>query len=286
MKLKSLLAIALITVLFNSCLKEHNSEDVLKDKGSVISKIQEVGQYGFVKAISLNVTPSTETLDLITLQVWAPRDNKPSGKVHLKLTLDSNAVISQGLKNLPASAYSGLVLEYDVAAGESVSVPITINKNNLNLSYTYGIGFILQTASQGVISEIDKEIVVQIGLKNAYDGIYKTRGYTLRAGDPVLTGNFSNVEIGLVTAGVYVNDFDRPQVWGDGQTGVAIGNPRITVDPATNNVTITSSGGAMNYPGYPSRYDPATKTFYLGFTWGAGPTARAAFDTMVYNRPR
>ena len=288
MKLRSILkTTAPLAILLSSCLKTHNSKDVINDSGSIVSVIQEVGQYGAVKAISINALPATETVDLITLKFYAPRDVKPGGDITVHLVKNDALVTAQGLTIPPANGVtiSSLDVVIPKATGEA-KLTAVINKNNLNLTTTYGLGFVLQSASEGVVSPIDKQIVVQIGLKNAYDGIYKTRGYTLRSGDPNLTGNFSNVEFGLVTAGVYVNDFDRLQVWGDGQTGVGIGPPRLTVDPATNNVTITSSGGGYNYPGYSSRYDPATKTFYLGFTWGAGPSARAAFDTMVYNRPR
>src|SRR5262245_8437840 len=178
MKLKSLLAvIAPVALLFTSCLKSHNSTDVLDDKGSIISKIQDVGENGGpLKFMSLDLIPSTETVNLITLQVFAPRDNKPNGNVHITLVQDPNAVTAAGYTNLPTSAYSNLVLEYDVPAGGSVKVPITLNKTSLNLANTYGIGFKITTVSQGVISEPDKSIVVGIGLKNRWDGIYEMSG--------------------------------------------------------------------------------------------------------------
>jgi len=59
----------------------------------------------------------------------------------------------------------------------------------------------------------------------------------------------------------------------------------LTID-GSNNVTITSAGGAYNNPGYTSVYDPGTKTFFISFTWGAGPSSRLSTDTLSYLGPR
>jgi hypothetical protein len=289
MKLKSILVVAASSLVLASCLKSKGLVEKLNsDSGSIVTEIWDVNYYGDVKAISVETTPATEQVALVTLKFYAPKSNKPAGDITAHLVRNDAIALAQGLVIPPSNGISvpnAIDVVIPKATGEA-TLTVTVNKNNLDLTKTYGLGFDLQSVSEGVVSQLAKEIVVQIGLKNAYDGIYSGKGYTLRAGDNVLTGNFSGYTVGLVTAGVYVNDFDRAQVWGDGQTGVAIGNPRVTVDPTTNNVTITSSGGASNYPGYPSRYDPTTKTFYLGFTWGAGPSSRAAFDTLKYTGPR
>ena len=39
-------------------------------------------------------------------------------------------------------------------------------------------------------------------------------------------------------------------------------------------------------PSYTNRYDPATKTIYAAFTWGAGSASRLALDTLKYLRPQ
>jgi hypothetical protein len=63
--------------------------------------------------------------------------------------------------------------------------------------------------------------------------------------------------------------------------------PIITVDPTTNKISLKSSGGTISAnPSYDNRYDPATKTFYISFTWGAGVTARLHTDTLVYKKAR
>lgn len=191
---------------------------------------------------------------------------------------------------LPDGSYEFDSMEVIIPRGER-TVQMRLNfpdaLNTLDLTKNYGLGLKISSVNPSgiVIAENQRRILIGINIKNQYDGIYDMRGYSLRAGDPAKTGNFSGVEMSLLTAGLHVLDFGALQNWSD-LTGVAIGEPRITVNPVTNKVTITSSGGAVNLPGYDSRYDPATRTFYLGFTWGGGPASRVAIDTLQYMRTR
>src|SRR4029079_13933191 len=90
MKLRSLLtAIAPLVVLFASCLKSHNSLDVINDNGSIVTVIADVGQTGGAKVIAMNALPATETTDLLTLKVYSPGNVKPSGSVHVKLVVSN-----------------------------------------------------------------------------------------------------------------------------------------------------------------------------------------------------
>lgn len=160
-------------------------------------------------------------------------------------------------------------------------------KNTLDLTKSYAVGLRIKSVAPSgvVIAENLRRILVGVNIKNQYDGVYSMRGYTLRAGDAAKTGFFSGQEMSLLTAGLHVLDFNDLLVWAD-LTGIGIGEPQLVVNPATNKVTVSSSGGAVNLPGYDSRYDPATRTFYLGFTWGAGPSSRVSIDTLEYLRPR
>src|SRR5436853_3839545 len=113
MKLKSLLtAIAPMAVLFTSCLKSHNSVDVINDNGSIVTAIADVGPTGGSSVITVNAAPATEAIDLLTLRVYSPRGVKPSGPVHVKLAITN----ASGYDQMPASGYS-LPLEYDIPAG-------------------------------------------------------------------------------------------------------------------------------------------------------------------------
>jgi hypothetical protein len=188
---------------------------------------------------------------------------------------------------VPPTAIFNLPASVVIKKGERISQSqITITNNS---SFDFGVNYALPlkitSASKGVISSNFGKAVYAFGVRNIYDGHYSLKGYSLRAGDAAKTGNFV-LDAGrdLVTVGGNINQFNDLQVWAD-LTGVGIGLPTFTVN-ADNSVTISSSGGAYNAPGYNSRYDPATKTYYVSFTWGAGPSARLATDTLVYVRPR
>jgi Domain of unknown function (DUF1735) len=237
----------------------------------------------------------SKVLDIQTAPTTIPfyvEVNSSSGKsipaIDVTIAKDATAVTNAGYEFLPDSTYQLLNTTATVdPATHLATFNLKLTTTKINLSHAYALGYKITSATGGAVLTTNKNnVVIAVGVKNIYDGVYLGRGYVLRAGDAVLTGHFSGVEFGLVTFGAYSNDFDHLQVWGDGVSGVGIGIPRITVDPATNLVTITSPGGAINMPGYPSRYVPATKTFYLGFTWGGGPGVREAYDTLVYLRPR
>src|SRR5436853_4252156 len=125
MKMRFLLAIAApVAVLFTSCLKAHNSTDVLNDKGSTVSAIQDVAEFRTNKFLSLALLPATQVVELITLKSYSARGAN-TGTVHVTLVQDPAAVTAAGYTAIPANAQSGLVLEYDVPIGGSVTVPIT-----------------------------------------------------------------------------------------------------------------------------------------------------------------
>ena len=135
-------------------------------------------------------------------------------------------------------------------------------------AFAYKIGSVAESGY--TISGNHKSSIAAILAKNQWDGLYTMKGYTLRAGDAVKTGNFAPVKMELQTSGSNSVAFGTLQVWADG-TGVGIGNPVLSIS-STNAVTITSTGGATNAPGYTSRYDPAKRQFYISFAWGAWPS--------------
>jgi hypothetical protein len=163
---------------------------------------------------------------------------------------------------------------------------VTIDINaDFDFGAAYALPIKITSVSSGIISTNLGTSIYSFGVRNKYDGHYSMKGYTLRAGDAVKTGNFTNSDgINLLTGGASIVQFEDLQVWAD-QTGVGIDYPVLTVN-GDNTVTIYSAGGGKNAPGYPSRYDPATKTFYISFTWGGGPTSRLATDTLVYLKGR
>ncbi len=211
---------------------------------------------------------------------------------------DYDAANGAAHEEAPTSLYT-VINPGDSVNGYVVTIPKGSNtgylqiklKPNDFLGFDYALGMQInkvEPAGYLIASNLSSGIVA-IGVKNEWDGIYDYKGYSLRAGDATLTGNFSDKQMTLITKGAVSVGFGSLALWGDGNSGISIGNPLLTIDnsgSAPFPVTITSDGGGKNAPGYNSRYDPATKTFYISFTWGAGPAARLSTDTLTYLKPR
>jgi hypothetical protein len=134
--------------------------------------------------------------------------------------------------------------------------------------------------------------IVTVSIRNQWDGSYMMKGWVLRAGDAARTGNFSGVEWKLGTVGKSAVAFWQPQIWADGSTVGGIGNWVLSIDdsngpnnPMPVSVSDPTNPAVSSNPDYNNRYDPATKTFYISVYWGAGPSSRAAIDTLVYTGP-
>ncbi len=311
MKLKNIiytssLAVILSTV-FASCLKDDafdNHEIQSVSSGGITQNVVYVGltatsnsnhlQLAFEKS---DVDTTFDAVPILLAGGAAPEDIQVTLAYDPALLGDYNAANGTTHEEAPTGLYSVL------NPGDSVNgYVVTIQKGQttgylqlkLNpddfLGFDYALGLKIVSVSSGyIISGNFNTGILAIGVKNEWDGIYDYKGYSLRAGDASLTGNFSGKEMPLITKGANSVGFGSIPLWGDGNSGISIGNPLLTLNtsvPPPYPITITSDGGAYNLPGYDSRYDPDTKTFYIAYTWGAGPTARQSIDTLTYLRPR
>jgi len=204
-----------------------------------------------------------------------------------------------GTPILPSTFYSGLPSSVVIAKGTRITyITLTINTTVFDPSKSYILPLAITSTTYGAVSGNYGTVFYQVGAKNKYDGIYTAKGVVVRATDPVLSGFFSGLSYPLATTGA--NSLGMSQTWSTGGGIAGIDGTTITVDPTTNLVTMsaTSNPALVNNTvgikdgvgtpgtGFTNRYDPATKTFYLSFYWGTGPTNRAAQDTLVYKGPR
>lgn len=304
MKLKTLSIIAASSLVLASCLKSRDSLGVHGDKGSIVTEIYDVSYLGSdTKVISLEALPATETVDAISIRVYAPRENKPSGAVHVTLVQDAAAVTAAGLTAIPANAITLPPLEFDIPAGTTeFKVPITLNKNNLDLSKQYGIGFKITAVSQGVVSDLSNAIVVAIVIKNEYHADYHVTGYFFHPSAP----RDIDMEKGLGTLGAKRCE---AEVLGDlggwkfafdvsgtntltnwearGSTPAAPASGFMSSD---NPGAIDYSAAAPNNPGTPpwvhstynNTYNPTTKTFWMHY--GYNGTSDAGRTRQIYEK--
>jgi len=187
----------------------------------------------------------------------------------------------------PSSVFSFPSSVVILKGTRTTQVKATVTRSaDYDFAQAYALPLAISSASTGIISDNFGKSVYSFGVRNQYDGIYSVNGWVLRAGDPVLSGFFKDVKRNVVTTGASSNTF--AQTWSTGSDAGGLAGLTLTVDPATNKVTVwcTSNPAVTNEPSYDNRYDPATKTYFVSFYWGTGPTNRAATDTLVYVSPR
>lgn len=165
---------------------------------------------------------------------------------------------------------------------------INLNGKKWDLSKRYALGFTVTDGGTYTLTTGKLDILALLSIKNKYEGIYEVRGAALRAGDPVLSGPVGPMERAFGTAGPTSIQWEGQVPWANGGGSALPGGyePKITLDEATNKLTISSPAGIIADPAYDQHYDPATKTFYIQFTWGAGPASRLHTDTLIYKRPK
>ncbi len=308
MKLKSISFLAIAASLtLTSCLKSRDSLGLLNDSGSIVTEISDVNISGPEKFLSLDLTPATETVNIITLKSYSPRSNRPAGgTVRVRLVQDPAAVTAAGLTALPANAYTLPALEFDVPSSGELKIPITLNKNNLNLANSYGIAFKIAEVNSGVISELAKSIVIGIGLKNRYDGRYMASGTFVDLANAAFT-YYGPQEYWLITTGAASNDVFNETLgtygylFMNGATATYYGSFGLKINWDVNTNAITS---VTNYYGQPAgngrsaeldpsgvnKWDPATKQIKIKY-WMNQPAVitphRSAFnETWNYLGPR
>lgn len=293
-----LLTISFSTLIFlSSCLKDKDYEDQKygtqnTDATKLITFLNAKNLPTAEKSsdsislggdVNVSAEKQVSTLINVTLESTVPSTVDVRVKIIVNPSLNPRTY-----STLPVGTYS-IPTEIVIPAGSrQVNVPITfLNTTTYSLTTTYALGLELVSADGGgyQIAPNRNKIVVAFSVKNKYDGKYSFKGYAFRANDPSLTGNFTGLTRSLSTTSATKVQMNGLLAWGNG-SGIGIGEPSFDVNPSTNAVTISSSGGAINLPGYSSRYEPATRTFFIGATWGAGPAFRQSIDTLIYTGPR
>ena len=175
----------------------------------------------------------------------------------------------------------------------------------LDPSSTYGLGFTVTSITGAGIIGDSKSLVVTIGAKNAYDGIYEDNFTNYHpSSNPGYTGAVTNVYM-ITTGGnkckIYWPDgpgYYNPSILGGNLTAFLSQEPEYTIDPVTNAVTVqNAAAGAVTFyqmaSGFNSHYDPATRTIYakFGYNYDPGPAFNAAntrewTQTLRYLGPR
>jgi hypothetical protein len=156
----------------------------------------------------MNAEPPTETVTAFTLKYQAGK-KPPNADLKVKVTAGGTN-LPAGFVALPAASYS-IPAEITIprSSSRTVEFPIQINKASLDLSKKYALTFTIASVSEGVISELGKEITVQFIIKNKYDGVY-TVTVSLVDALGTYTGIYPNAKVQLRTVSANAVDYLDP----------------------------------------------------------------------------
>lgn len=267
---------------------------------------------------TIDVSTNPQSLALIDLIRNVPNETELNKELVVSMQPDTAALIAYNYENgtkletLPDSSYnfvSGVIKSGDVynvkfSPGEFAKA-LTINlphTSTLDLTKSYALSFTLLVAvsgADGKVSFDSRSAIVELALKNSFDGVYKVRSYIARftdlsgSVDPVKTGFPPEFEVSLITAGPNSVIWNQTHYWAD-NTGVGgIGVPYFTISSndsiqASSSVPVASPGiPVANVPGYIHWYDRANKKFYVSYGWTATTgLPRFITDTLEFVRPR
>lgn len=288
------LVAALCVISLSSCLKNKNEQPDFSATTPVVEIPvgSPVGD-GSVNSLTTSLIQQDVPSDYFFYINYAASSTKATD-IKVTLSIDPAALTAYNaahtsdpaLTQVPSAAFTMPTTITIPANQRRVQVPVKFVSTALDPAIAYGLPVTITDASGEVISKKFGSVVVKVAVRNRYDGKYSFKGYVFREGDPILTGNFKGLTKDLPSNGANAVDFG--QVWSNGSGVGGIDGLTINVNPVTNKVTMKSTANAtlINDPAYDSRYDPATKTFYISFKWGTSPSSRSATDTLTYQSAR
>ena len=294
---------AFILVMATGCLKDKDFDNYkygIKDPASqpkgVLFQQSKVDADGVqVPAISGIVGVSTPQTIQTLVKIAA--DGAAASDVHVKLVLDNSLLTGTGLTALGTSSYTIPSLDIVIPAGQKyIQFAITVpNASTIDPSVVYGLGFTIASVEGGyTVAANSKNVVLGIAIKNPYDGTYHSTGYVYHPASPRAVDEVKDLPtVSATTVSCFLGDL-----------GTAGYISYLTVNPATNKVTITAAPGAAGAPytqfdsglpttspGYTPKwsgsaqcnntYDPATKTFYLRYGYVGGTGWRVTEEILV-----
>lgn len=318
---KIILASALFSAMafiLTSCLKDKGFEN--GTYGINDPDTQPPG-VGFPRAASakytvgIDLTSSPQSLNGV-IYVNLESGQPAASDVHITLQLNDalrtayNTANGTTIKAMPPALFS-FPLTLTIPAGQrNVQVPISLpNTSSLDPNETYGIGVTITSVDGGyVIAGNLKNLLIEIGLKNKYDGRYELHGYHNRS--PYTFPFTTEVEMwttGPSSVAMFWpdgGDFGQPIGVGPGSVnwyGPAV-SPNFTFDPVTNLVVsiagmpanavtldlVTLDNTADANPDGPivNRFEPGPpKKIYVVFQYN-GNNLRRFYDTLYYLGPR
>jgi hypothetical protein len=314
MKYKFLNIVAFVgmaSTMLSSCIKDDYEE--LTDQGKTFIKIAEAPE----NQIFFEPFTDVRKVDLFGVRKDAATNAALNTASAVKLLADTAMIGAYNREHdtefepLPDSLYTlgegvqknGNEYTLSLAPGDfAKEFSINLNGAKWDLARKYALGLKITDSAGLNLKTGGDEVLVFISIKNKYDGIYSVVSGTVTrytapgapAGDALSGSLAGNADVALATSGPNSVSIPPPGTgglqWGAGSGSYVAGidGLEVVIDPATNLTTITSALNPTlaNWAGKENRYDPETKTFYLGFKWNPTANVREYEVVLKYKGPR
>lgn len=312
---KSLAVIAIASLVFSAC-KKANVATPMGDAGQILVKLLGGGTPASIVKRPVDFVATPTRILAVEVRRDVPSETELNKTMIITVKDDTAAVRAAGYSLMPTAWFTtetdgvktggqGGIWTFTFKPGEfSKSIFITIpNATVLNPSALYGLGFTVLTADGGAKLSTEKSLVVEIGAKNNYDGIYAVTGPMVdltgapftQWNNPAFPGfpssNGGAWEAHLITAGastVYVFDntiwgcAGHPMLNAGANSGFGGFGMVVNINPATGAIaTLHNYYGDPAYGGATALGNPQTGTGAP--LYAASNTRRAVLDPSGIN---
>ena len=230
-----------------------------------------VQYYAVVNVASVNIPSSPVTATLSIDQAYLDQYNADQAAADPNYT---------PFELMPDSTYQISSTDVTIPAGHRMdSVPIQIFTNKIESGHAYVLPLTISKSSVNISNW--NHLMLNIGAKNQWDGVYGSEGVFTHPAYGVLTWSFGDgIEQELVTAGP--NSVSMyPTNTSIGGFGVELD---ITINP-DNTLTEVFNGTTTPTPNT-DHYDPTTRTFYVSGSYLGGSGLRTYKAALKYLGPR
>ncbi|HYF30456.1 MAG TPA: DUF4361 domain-containing protein [Chitinophagaceae bacterium] len=281
MKRTSVLLLLSMTVLFSACIKEKYTIPIDDNTDRVLTEFTSAKDG--VNSLALDFGTQMVEVDLTELRI--PPRSSMANSVQVKIAVNNALATNEGFAIPSPGTYSLVTTDYTLTpTNRKVKVRLKVNPSGL-IGDSYAIGLTIQQVSSGEINQAAKDIVIELKVKNDYEGEYAATGLlTAYAG---ANNTFPVSSLFDIDEDKYLYTIDQTTVETTaGFTAFTGAWMFLKIDPVTNNVTVMPSTLGPTFPTLsnngPCAYDPATRTFTLNYKYfnGVG-NLRTISETLV-----
>lgn len=284
LRISTILSVTLL--LLYGCIKEKYKIDYTDNTKRPIAEFLKGDSSAATATLkSLALEFNTSFIEVDVTDIGTDLRSEFSGDIKIDVVKDNavldayNAANSTSYDPLPTTAGDLLASSYTVSTSKkTVKIRARVKPSEL-VGATYAVALRISATSQGEISKIRKIYIVEVKVKNAYEGVYMASG---------LRTSYGGATTAAGVTGTFPWDFEKDLFTVNANTcelltadGVDI--MLLTVNP-DNSVTISTHplGDFSTSNDGPCSYNPTTKTFTLNYKYfnGAGNLRRMT-ETLV-----